>query len=62
MQTLFGGVDLGGVTVSMTINAPAAIMMAFYVVAAEEAGVPGRMIQADILKDVWGSYTETPGF
>src|ERR1041384_7941527 len=36
MQTLFGGIDLGEVTVSMTINAPAAIMMAFYVVAAEE--------------------------
>ena len=38
MQTLFGGIDLGAVTVSMTINAPAAIMMAFYVVAAEEPG------------------------
>jgi methylmalonyl-CoA mutase, N-terminal domain len=55
MQTLFGGIDLGAVTVSMTINAPAAIMMAFYVVAAEEAGVPrdrlGGTIQADILKE-----------
>ena len=39
----------------MTINAPAAIMMAFYVVAAEQAGVPrdrlGGTIQADILKE-----------
>jgi methylmalonyl-CoA mutase N-terminal domain/subunit len=55
MQTLFGGIDLGTVTVSMTINAPAAIMMAFYVVAAEEQGVPadrlGGTIQADILKE-----------
>jgi len=55
MQTLFGGIDLGKVTVSMTINAPAAIMMAFYVVAAEEQGVPahrlGGTIQADILKE-----------
>src|SRR5688500_10884116 len=55
MQTLFGGIDLGEVTVSMTINAPAAIMMAFYVVAAEEAGVPrerlGGTVQADILKE-----------
>jgi methylmalonyl-CoA mutase N-terminal domain/subunit len=55
MQTLFGGIDLGAVTVSMTINAPAAIMMAFYVVAAEEAGVPahrlGGTVQADILKE-----------
>jgi methylmalonyl-CoA mutase N-terminal domain/subunit len=30
MQTLFAGIDLGEVTVSTTINAPAAIMMAFY--------------------------------
>jgi methylmalonyl-CoA mutase N-terminal domain/subunit len=55
MQTLFGGIDLGAVTVSMTINAPAAIMMAFYVAAAEEQGVPahrlGGTIQADILKE-----------
>jgi methylmalonyl-CoA mutase, N-terminal domain len=55
MQTLFAGIDLGAVTVSMTINAPAAIMMAFYVVAAEEQGVPahklGGTIQADILKE-----------
>ena len=40
METLFAGIDLGAVTVSMTINAPAAIMLAFYVVAAEENGVP----------------------
>jgi methylmalonyl-CoA mutase N-terminal domain/subunit len=55
MRTLFRGIDLGEVTVSMTINAPAAIMLAFYVVAAEEAGVPrhrlGGTIQADILKE-----------
>src|SRR5215212_2433774 len=40
MQDLFTGIPLGEVTTSMTINAPAAIMMAFYVVAAEEDGVP----------------------
>jgi methylmalonyl-CoA mutase N-terminal domain/subunit len=55
MQTLFGGIDLGAVSVSMTINAPAAIMMAFYVVAAERQGVPPERlagtIQADILKE-----------
>jgi methylmalonyl-CoA mutase N-terminal domain/subunit len=55
MATLFDGIDLGKVTVSMTINAPAPIMMAFYVVAAEEKGVPadrlGGTIQADILKE-----------
>ncbi|MBE2314448.1 methylmalonyl-CoA mutase family protein [Solirubrobacter sp. CPCC 204708] len=55
METLFQGIDLGDVTVSMTINAPAAIMLAFYVVAAEDSGVPldrlGGTIQADILKE-----------
>jgi methylmalonyl-CoA mutase N-terminal domain/subunit len=55
MQTLFGGIPLGDVTVSMTINAPAAIILAFYVVAAERQGVPptqlGGTIQTDILKE-----------
>jgi methylmalonyl-CoA mutase, N-terminal domain len=55
METLFAGIDLGEVSVSMTINAPAAIMLAYYVVAAEASGVPaerlGGTIQADILKE-----------
>ena len=55
MQTLFSGIPLDEVTVSMTINAPAAIMLAFYVVAAERQGVPaerlGGTIQTDILKE-----------
>ncbi len=61
MLTLFSGIDLGQVSVSMTINAPAAIMLAFYVVAAEldGDGRGGRVgaeqlsgtIQADILKE-----------
>jgi methylmalonyl-CoA mutase N-terminal domain/subunit len=55
MSDLFAGIDLGDVSVSMTINAPAAIMLAFYVVAAERQGVPaerlGGTIQADILKE-----------
>jgi methylmalonyl-CoA mutase N-terminal domain/subunit len=55
METLFQGIDLGDVSVSMTINAPAAIMLAYYVVAAERQSVPadrlGGTIQADILKE-----------
>src|SRR6478736_8461484 len=55
METLFAGIDLGSVTTSMTINAPAAILLAFYVAAAEEQGVPperlGGTIQTDILKE-----------
>src|SRR5512139_3614163 len=53
MATLFDGIPLDEVTVSMTINAPAAILLAFYVVAAEEKGIPperlGGTIQTDIL-------------
>ena len=55
METLFAGIPLDQVTVSMTINAPAAILLAFYVVAAEEKGItPDRLggtIQTDILKE-----------
>src|SRR3954468_19800519 len=39
METLFAGIVLSEVTVSMTINAPAAIMLAFYVIAAEDKGI-----------------------
>ena len=55
METLFAGIPLDRVTVSMTINAPAAIMLAFYVVAAERQGIAperlGGTIQTDILKE-----------
>jgi methylmalonyl-CoA mutase N-terminal domain/subunit len=55
MLTLFDSIPLDQVTVSMTINAPAAILLAFYVVAAEEKGVSadklGGTIQTDILKE-----------
>ena len=55
METLFAGIPLDEVTVSMTINAPAAILLAFYVVAAENKGIgPERLggtIQTDILKE-----------
>ena len=55
MQTLFGGIDVGQISVSMTINAPAAVMLAFYVAAAESRGIPADRlrgtIQADILKE-----------
>jgi len=55
MRDLFAGIDLGKVSTSMTINGPAAILMAMYVAVAEESGV-GRSglagtIQNDILKE-----------
>ena len=55
MRTLFAGIDLGRVTTSMTINSPAPIVFAQYLVVAEEQGVPmtalGGTLQNDILKE-----------
>ena len=55
MDDLFAGIDLGAVTTSMTINSPAAILLAMYVAVAEKSGVPrarlGGTIQNDILKE-----------
>ncbi|HEY2436414.1 MAG TPA: methylmalonyl-CoA mutase family protein, partial [Solirubrobacteraceae bacterium] len=55
MEALFANIPLDDVSVSMTINAPAAVMLAFYVVAAERQGVPPEQlagtIQTDILKE-----------
>ena len=55
METLFRGIPVAEVSTSMTINAPAAVMLAFYVVAAERQGVPPEQlagtIQTDILKE-----------
>jgi methylmalonyl-CoA mutase N-terminal domain/subunit len=55
MEQLFDGIPLDAVSTSMTINAPAAILLAFYIGVAEEQGV-GRdrlrgTIQTDILKE-----------
>ena len=55
MATLFAGIDLSAVTTSMTINSPAAVIMAMYLVVAEEQGTPrhllGGTLQNDILKE-----------
>jgi len=55
MLRLYEGIDLEKISVSMTINAPAAVLMAFYVAAAEERGFdPSKLrgtIQNDILKE-----------
>ena len=55
METLFDGIPLDQVSVSMTINGPAAIMFCFFVAAAEKQGVAvGKLqgtIQNDILKE-----------
>jgi methylmalonyl-CoA mutase N-terminal domain/subunit len=55
MEQLFSGIDLGQVTTSMTINSPAAILLAMYVAVAERQGVLveklGGTLQNDILKE-----------
>ncbi|MFW9958532.1 MAG: methylmalonyl-CoA mutase [Candidatus Odinarchaeota archaeon] len=55
MEILFAGIPLDEVTTSMTINAPASILLAMYMVAAEKQGVSsdkiGGTIQNDILKE-----------
>ncbi len=55
METLFSGIPLGEVSTSMTINGPAAMLLAFYVCVAEQQGVPRAelrgTIQTDILKE-----------
>ncbi len=55
MRDLFAGIDLGGVSTSMTINGPANIIMGMYIACAEENGVPrqrlGGTIQNDVLKE-----------
>ncbi len=55
MRRLFDGIALDQVSTSMTINAPAAILLAFYIAVAEEQGVgPDKLrgtLQNDILKE-----------
>jgi methylmalonyl-CoA mutase N-terminal domain/subunit len=55
MLDLYAGIDLNKVTTSMTINSPAAVLLAMYVVAAKEMGATeellGGTLQNDILKE-----------
>ncbi|QIN80864.1 methylmalonyl-CoA mutase [Rubrobacter marinus] len=55
MEKLFEGIDMGEISTSMTINAPAHVLLAMYVVAAEKQGVPPEKLagtnQNDILKE-----------
>ena len=67
METLFAGIPLDQVSTSMTINAPAAVMLAMYVAAGEQQGVPAEKlrgtVQNDVLKEyvARGTYIFPPG-
>jgi len=55
MEALFAGIPLGEVSTSMTINSPAAILLAYYICVGEQQGVPRAdlrgTVQTDILKE-----------
>jgi methylmalonyl-CoA mutase, N-terminal domain len=52
METLFDGIPLGEVSVSMTINGPAIILFCFYVIAAERQGVPADRLRGTVQNDI----------
>ena len=66
MRMLFDGIPLGEVSTSMTINAPAAVLLLLYQLVAEEHGVPGSALtgttQNDVLKEyiARGTYIYPP--
>jgi methylmalonyl-CoA mutase N-terminal domain/subunit len=56
MRTLFAGIPLGEVSTSMTINSPAAILLAYYVCVGEEQGVPRERLRGTIQTDILKEY------
>ena len=67
LETLFEGIPLDKVSTSMTINAPAAVMLAMYIATGEKQGVPSEKLngttQNDVLKEyvARGTYIFPPG-
>jgi methylmalonyl-CoA mutase N-terminal domain/subunit len=57
MKMLFEGIDLSEVSTSMTINAPAMILLAMYAVVAEEGGIQMSKLQGTIQNDILKEYT-----
>ncbi|HEV2291302.1 MAG TPA: methylmalonyl-CoA mutase family protein [Gemmatimonadales bacterium] len=56
METLFDGIPLDRVSVSMTINGPAAMLFCFFVAAAEKQGIPIEKLQGTIQNDILKEY------
>src|SRR5256886_7918107 len=56
METLFSGIPLGDVSTSMTINSPAAMLLAFYVCVGEEQGVDRALLRGTIQTDILKEY------
>ncbi|HEY7537846.1 MAG TPA: methylmalonyl-CoA mutase family protein [Gaiellaceae bacterium] len=62
MQTLFAGIPLGEVSTSMTINAPAAILLAYYVCVGEDQGVPREQLRGTVQTDILKEYVAQKEF
>ena len=56
MEVLFDQIDLGKVSTSMTINAPASVLLAMYIAVAEEQGVPADQLRGTIQNDILKEY------
>lgn len=56
METLFDGIDLSKISTSMTINAPATILLAMYIVVAEKQGVSPEKLRGTIQNDILKEY------
>ncbi|MCX7026655.1 MAG: methylmalonyl-CoA mutase family protein [Spirochaetes bacterium] len=56
METLFGGIPLDKVSTSMTINAPAAVLLAMYIAVAEKQGVCADKLDGTIQNDILKEY------
>jgi methylmalonyl-CoA mutase N-terminal domain/subunit len=52
MRILFDGIDVGNVSVSMTINAPAIIILAFYLANAQDRGIDWRKLRGTLQNDI----------
>jgi methylmalonyl-CoA mutase N-terminal domain/subunit len=62
LETLFAGIPLGQVSTSMTINAPAAILLAFYVCVGEEQNVPRDRLRGTVQTDILKEYVAQKEF
>ncbi len=56
MEILFDGIDLGKVSTSMTINAPASVLLAMYIAVGEKQGVPSTELRGTIQNDILKEY------
>jgi methylmalonyl-CoA mutase, N-terminal domain len=56
METLFGGIPLDEVSTSMTVNSPAAMLLAFYLCVGEEQRVPRERLRGTIQTDILKEY------